>query len=120
MSAKTLPAEPCCGLGFSPADPRKSTAEGKVCAHAERLLNMVHAYCQIRDSWTGCVRGRFMRNSMQRIVSELRTLQQAEERVVDKPSVTLLAGLDYAPRAMKAVPRYTLRSRVVMTNISGV
>ena len=60
-----------------------------------------------------------MRNSMQRIVSELRALQQAEERVVDKPSVTLLAVLHYAARAREAVPRYTPRSRVVMNNISG-
>ena len=61
MSAKPRPADPCCRLGYSPSDPRQSTAEGKVCAHAERLLNMVHAYCQIRDSWTGWVRGRSMR-----------------------------------------------------------
>ena len=80
---------------------------------------MVHANFQIRDSWTGWVRDRSMRNSMQRIASELRALQQAEERVVNKPSVTLLAVLDYAARAREAVPRYTPRSRVVMTNITG-
>ena len=65
---------------------------------------MVHTYCQIRDSWTGWVRGRAMRNTIQRTVSELRALQQAEERVVNKPSV---AVLDYAARARKAEPRYT-------------
>ena len=73
---------------------------------------MVHANFQIRDSWTGWVRGRSMRSSMQRIVSELRALQQAEERVVDKPSVTLLAVLDYAARARKAVPRYTPHEQI--------
>ena len=78
MSAKPRP-NPCCGLGYSPADPRQSEAEGKVCAHAERPLNMVHAYCQIRDSWTGWVRGRSMRNTLQRIVAEMRALRQAEE-----------------------------------------
>ena len=37
------PPDPLCGLGYSPADPRQSPAEGAVCRHAERLLNMVHA-----------------------------------------------------------------------------
>ena len=68
MSAKPRPADPCCGLGYSPADPRQSQAEGKVCAHADRLLNMAHAYCQIRGSWPGWVRGRSMRNTLQRVV----------------------------------------------------
>ena len=112
MSAKPRPAAPCCGLGFSPSDPRQRPDEGKVCAHAERPLNMVHAYCQIRDSWIGWVRGRARRNTIQRIVSELRALQQTEERVVNKPSVTLLAVLDYAGRTRKAVPRYTPRGKI--------
>ena len=97
MTSKPRP-NPCCGLGYSPADPRQSEAEGKACAHAERLLKMVHGYCQIRDWWTGWVRGRSMRNTLQRIVAEMRALRQAEERVVDKHSVTLLAVLDYAAR----------------------
>ena len=112
MSAKRRPPHPCCGLGYSLSDPRQSEAEYKVCAHAERLLNMVHAYCQIRDSWIGWVRGRAMRNTLQRIVSEMRALQQAEERVMDKPSPTLLAVLDYALRVREAVPRYTPLARV--------
>ena len=107
MSAQPRPADPHCGLGLSPSDARQSHAEGRVCAHAERLLNMVHGYCQIRDSWTGWVRGRSMRNTIQRIRSELRALEAAEKRVMDKPSVTLLPVLDYAARAREAVPHYT-------------
>ena len=108
---KAPPRRPCCGLDFSPSDPRQSEAEGKGCAHAERLLSMAHAYCQIRGSWPGWVRGRSMRNTLQRIAAEMRALQQAEEHVVNKPSVTLLAVLDYAARARKAVPRYTPASK---------
>ena len=58
---------------------------------------MVHAYCEIRDSWTGWLRGSAMS----------RTLRDAERRIVDQPSVTLLAVLDYAARARQAVPAYT-------------
>ena len=106
-----LPARPpdhLCGLGYSPSDPRQSDAEGKVCRHAERLLNMVHAYCEIRDSWTGWLRGSAMSRTLhERIVPEMRDLQTAERRIVDQPSVTLLAVLDYAARARQAVPAYT-------------
>ena len=82
MSAKRRPPppDPCCGLGYSPTDPRQSPAEGKVCAHAERLLNMVHTYCQIRESWIGWVRSRAMNNTTQRIVAA----KAMEERVETK------------------------------------
>ena len=102
------PPDPLCGLGYSPADPRQSEAEGEVCRHAERLLNMVHAYCEIRDSWTGWLRGSAMSRTLhERIVPEMRALHDAERRIVDQPSVTLLAVLDYAARARQAVPAYT-------------
>ena len=102
------PPDPLCGLGYSPSDPRQSDAEGKVCRHAERLLNMVHAYCEIRDSWTGWLRGSAMSRTLhERIVPEMRALRDVERRIVDQPSVTLLAVLDYAARARQAVPAYT-------------
>ena len=102
------PPDPLCGLGYSPADPRQSAAEGEVCRHAERLLNMVHAYCEIRDSWTGWLRGSAMGRTLhERIVPEMHALRDAERRIVDQPSVTLLAVLDYAARARQAVPAYT-------------
>ena len=102
------PPDHLCGLGYSPADPRQSHAEGEVCLHAERLLNMVHAYCEFRDSWTGWLRsGAMGRTLFERIVPEMRDLQGAERRIVDQPSVTLLAVLDYAARARQAVPTYT-------------
>ena len=102
------PPNPLCGLGYSPADPRQSAAEGEVCRHAERLLNMVHAYCEIRDSWTGWLRGSAMSRTLhERIVPEMRALRDVERRIVDQPSVTLLAVLDYAARARQAVPAYT-------------
>ena len=69
---------------------------------------MVHAYCEIRDSWTGWLRGSAMGRTLhERIVPEMRALQGAERRIVDQPSVTLLAVLDYAVRARQAVPAYT-------------
>ena len=69
---------------------------------------MVHAYCAIRDSWTGWLRGRAMSRTLhEEIVPEMRDLQSAERRIADKPSITLLAVLDYAGRARRAVPRYT-------------
>ena len=69
---------------------------------------MVHAYCEIRDSWTGWLRGSAMSRTLrERIVPEMRALQGAERRIVDQPSVTLLAVLDYAARARQAVPAYT-------------
>ena len=115
-SPARLPARPpdhLCGLGYSPADPRQSPAEGEVCRHAERLLNMVHAYCEIRDSWTGWLRtGAMGRTLHERIVPEMRALQSAERRIVNKPSVTLLAVLDYAARARQAVPAYTPRQTI--------
>ena len=102
------PPDPLCGLGYSPADPRQSQAEGEICRHAERLLNMVHAYCEIRDSWTGWLRGSAMSRTLhERIVPEMRVLRDVERRIVDQPSVTLLAVLDYAARARQAVPAYT-------------
>ena len=102
------PPDHLCGLGYSPADARQSAAENKVCWHAERLLNMVHGYCAIRDSWTGWLRsGAMSRTLHERIVPEMRALRGAERRIVDKPSVTLLAVLDYAARARQAVPEYT-------------
>ena len=102
------PSDPLCGLGYSPADPRQSAAEGEVCRHAERLLNMVHAYCEIRDSWTGWLRGSAMSRTLhERIVPEMRALRDVERRIVDQPSVTLLAVLDYAALARQAVPAYT-------------
>ena len=77
------PPDPLCGLGYSPSDPRQSDAEGKVCRHAERLLNMVHAYCEIRDSWTGWLRGSAMSRTLhERIVPEMRALRDAERRIV--------------------------------------
>jgi len=107
------PPDHLCGLGYSPSDPRQSEAEGAVCLHAERLLNMVHAYCEIRDSWTGWLRASAMGRTLhERIVPEMRTLQGAERRVIDKPSVTLLAVLDYAARARQAVPAYTPRQTI--------
>ena len=111
MSAS--PPDHLCGLGYSPADSRQSAAEGAVCRHAERLLNMVHAYCEIRDSWTGWLRsGAMSRTLFQRIVPEMRQLQGAERRIVETPSVTLLAVLDYAARARTAVPTYTPREGI--------
>ena len=111
--AQARPADHLCGLGYSPADPRQSAAESEVCQHAERLLNMVHAYCQIRDSWTGWLRGDAMSRTLyERIVPEMRALRDAERRIVDTPSVTLLAVLDYAARAREAVPAYTLRKTI--------
>ena len=69
---------------------------------------MVHAYCEIRDSWTGWLRGSAMGRTLhERIVPEMRALRDAERRIVDQPSVTLLAVLDYAVRARQAVPAYT-------------
>ena len=69
---------------------------------------MVHAYCEIRDSWTGWLRsGAMGRTLFERIVPEMRDLQGAERRNVDQPSVTLLSVLDYAARARQAVPTYT-------------
>ena len=114
--ARSLSARPpdhLCGLGYSPADPRQSDAERKVCWHAERLLNMVYAYCEIRDSWTGWLRGSAMSRTLyERIVPEMRALQGAERRVIGTPSVTLLAVLDYAARAREAVPAYTPRETI--------
>ena len=102
------PPDPLCGLGYSPSDPRQSEAEDEVCRHAERMLNMVHAYCEIRDSWTGWLRGSAMGRTLhERIVPEMRALRDVERRIVDQPSVTLLAVLDYAVRARQAVPAYT-------------
>ncbi|MDE0392817.1 MAG: hypothetical protein OXI57_12200 [Rhodospirillales bacterium] len=107
------PTDHLCGLGYSPADQRQSAAEGEVCRHAERLLNMVHAYCEIRDSWTGWLRsGAMSRTLFERIVPEMRHLQGAERRIVEEPSVTLLAVLDYAARARTAVPAYTPREGI--------
>ena len=115
-SPARLPARPpdhLCGLGYSPSDPRQSQAEKAVLTHAERLLNMVHAYCEIRDAWTGWLRGSAMSRTLhERIVPEMRALREAERRVLDKPSVTLLAVLDYAARARKAVPAYTPRATI--------
>ena len=69
---------------------------------------MVHAYCEIRDSWTGWLRGSAMSRTLhERIVPEMRDLRDAERRIVDQLSVTLLAVLDYAARARQAVPAYT-------------
>ena len=91
----------------------KATAESEVCRHAERLLNMVHAYCEIRDSWTGWLRGDAMSRTLyERIVPEMRALRDAERRIMDTPSVTLLAVLDYAARAREAVPAYTPRETI--------
>ena len=107
------PPDHLCGLGFSPADPRQSQAEGEVCGHAERLLNMVHAYCEIRDSWTGWLRsGAMGRTLFERILPEMRDLRAAERRIVDRPSVTLLPVLGYAARARQAVPTYTPRTTI--------
>ena len=107
------PPDHLCGLGYSPADARQSAAENKVCWHAERLLNMVHGYCAIRDSWTGWLRsGAMGRTLHERIVPEMRALRSAERRVVDNPSVTLLAVLDYAARARQAVPKYTPLTKI--------
>ena len=69
---------------------------------------MVHAYCEIRDSWTGWLRGSAMSRTLhERIVPEMRALRDVERRIVDQPSVTLLAVLDYAACARQAVPAYT-------------
>ena len=69
---------------------------------------MVHAYCEIRDSWTRWLRGSAMGRTLhERTVPEMRDLQSAEQRIVDQPSVTLLAVLDYAACARQAVPAYT-------------
>ena len=107
------PPDHLCGLGYSPADPRQSAAEGEVCRHAERLLNMVHAYCEIRDSWTGWLRGDAMSRTLyERIVPEMRALRDAERRIIEEPSVTLLAVLEYAARARQAVPVYTPRETI--------
>ena len=111
--AQARPPDHLCGLGYSPADPRQSQAEGEVCRHAERLLNMVHAYCEIRDSWTGWLRsGAMSRTLFERIIPETRDLQGAERRIVDQPSATLLAVFDYAARARQAVPTYTPREGI--------
>ena len=113
LEREPAPPDHLCGLGYSPSDPRQSAAENKVCWHAERVLNMVHAYCDIRDSWTGWLRGAAMgRTLYQRIIPEMRALQGAERRVADRPSVTLRAVLDYAARAREAVPRYTPRAKI--------
>ena len=113
LEREPAPPDHLCGLGYSPSDPRQSAAENKVCWHAERVLNMVHAYCDIRDSWTGWLRGAAMgRTLYQRIIPEMRALQGAERRVADRPSVTLRAVLDYAARAREAVPRYTPRATI--------
>ena len=113
LEREAAPPDHLCGHGYSPADARQSAAENKVCRHAERLLNMVHAYCDIRDSWSGWLRGAAMgRTLYQRIIPEMRDLQRAERRVADRPSVTLRAVLDYAARAREAVPRYTPRARI--------
>ena len=113
--ARSLSARPpdhLCGLGYSPADPRQSDAERKVCWHAERMLNMVHAYCQIRDSWTGWLRGSAMSRTLyERIVPEMRALQGAERRVIGTPSVTLLAVLDYAAPRARGGARSTRHAR---------
>ena len=107
------PPDHLCGLGYSPTDARQSAAENKVCWHAERLLNMVHGYCAIRDSWTGWLRsGAMSRTLYERIVPEMRDLRGAERRIVDQPSVTLLAVLDYAARARQAVPKYTPLTKI--------
>lgn len=47
------PPDHLCGLGYSPSDARQTESESAVLVHAERALQMVHGYCQIRDSWTG-------------------------------------------------------------------
>ena len=74
---------------------------------------MVHAYCQIRDSWTGWLRGDAMSRTLyERIVPEMRALRDAERHIVDTPSVTLLSVLDYAARARKAVPAFTPRGTI--------
>ena len=102
------PPDHLCGLGYSPCDERQTEREFAVCAHAERVLNMVHAYCEIRDSWTGWVRGDAMRRTLHdRLIPELRALRDDELKIVGKPTVTLLAVLDYAARARRAVPAYT-------------
>ena len=107
------PPDHLCGLGYSPSDPRRSAVESEVCRHAERLLNMVHAYCDIRDSWTGWLRGDAMSRTLyERIVPEMRALRDAERRILDTPSVTLLAVLDYSRRAREAVPSYTPRKTI--------
>ncbi len=110
-SSARLPARPpdhLCGVGYSPSDARQSAAENEVCRHAERMLNLVHAYCEIRDSWTGWLRpGAMGRTLRERLVPEMRDLQRAERRIVEEPSVTLLTVLDYAGRARRAVPQYT-------------
>ena len=110
---RARPSDHLCGLGYSPADARQSAAENEVCRHAERMLNMVHAYCEIRDSWIGWLRGDAMNRTLyERIVPEMRALRDAERRIVDTPSVTLLAVLDYAARAREAVPAYTPRKTI--------
>ena len=107
------PPDHLCGLGYSPSDPRQTEAENAVLTHAERALNMVHAYCEIRDSWTGWLRSDAMGRTLhERLLPELRALQAAERRIVDAPSVTLLAVLDYAARARRAVPAYTPREGI--------
>ena len=74
---------------------------------------MVHAYCEIRDSWTGWLRGSAMgRTLYERIIPEMRALQEAERHIIDNPSVTLLAVLDFAARARQAVPAYTPRQTI--------
>ena len=110
---RARPSDHLCGLGYSPADARQSAAENEVCRHAERMLNMVHAYCEIRDSWIGWLRGDAMNRTLyERIVPEMRALRDDERRIVDTPSVTLLAVLDYAARAREAVPAYTPRKTI--------
>ena len=52
------------------------------------------------------------RTLYERIVPEMRALLGAERRVLDTPSVTLLAVLDYAARAREAVPAYTPRETI--------
>ena len=110
---RARPPDHLCGLGYAPSDARQSAAESEVCRHAERLLNMVHAYCEIRDSWTGWLRGDAMSRTLyERIVPEMRALRDAEQRILGTPSVTLLAVLEYAARARKAVPAYTPRETI--------
>ena len=113
LEGAARPPDHLCGLGYSPSDPRQTKAENAVLTHAERALNLVHAYCEIRDSWTGWLRGAAMgRTLYDRLLPELRALQAAERRIVDAPTVTLLDVLHYAARARRAVPAYTPREGI--------
>ena len=107
------PPDHLCGLGYSPSDPRQTHDETAVLVHAERALNMVQSYCEIRDSWTGWLRSAAMgRTLYERLMPELRDLQAAERRIIGTPSVCLLSVLDYAKRARRAVPAYTPREGI--------